>query len=124
MLALFTGLLEPIAAKPRWEHVDWERRALHVPKPKSQRPFDLPLSDFLIELLRRRQEENKKLAPNSPWIFPAGRGKGHIVEVRMEGGAVRAKHAGSNDDAEPHYSTHDLRRTFISIAESLGISRE
>jgi hypothetical protein len=138
LFTLFTGLRKENAAEARWEHLhrnvaedQWERvdleaaNALHVPKPKSQdEAFYLPLSDFLIELLRRRQEENKVLAPKSPWIFPAGRGTGHIVEVRMEGGAVRAaKHAGNND-VEPRYLTHDLRRTFISIAESLGISRE
>ena len=35
-----------------------------------------------------------------------------------------AKHAENNNGAEPRYTPHDLRRTFISVAESLGISRE
>jgi integrase len=111
LFALFTGLRKENAAEPRWSHVDWERRVLRVPEPKSQKPFDLPLSDFLVELLKARAEENKKLAPNSPWVFPAARGDGHIVEVRMKGGDTR-------------YTPHDLRRTFISVAESLGVSRE
>ncbi|HZF18553.1 MAG TPA: integrase family protein [Burkholderiales bacterium] len=121
LFALFTGLRKENAAEPRWEHVDWERRALHVPKPKSQKPFDLPLSNFLLDVLRRRQEENKVLAPDSPWVFPAAWGKGHLVEVRTAGGAMRAKGVA---DGLPRYTPHDLRRTFISVAESLGISRE
>jgi integrase len=113
LFALFTGLRKTNAAEVRWEDVDWERRALHVPKPKSQKAFDLPLSDFLLDLLKARLEENKKLAPGSPWVFPAAHGKGHIVETRAKGDA------GVN-----RYTPHDLRRTFISVAESLGISRE
>lgn len=131
LFALFTGLRRTNAAEVKWEDVDFERRALHVPKPKSQQPFDLPLSDFLIDLLKRRQKENVKLAPKSPWVFPAarlGRGSGalgHIVETRLEGGATRArKRAAEGSAAEPRYTPHDLRRTFISVAESLGISRE
>jgi len=122
LFTLFSGLRKENAAEPQWEHVDWARRALHVPHPKSQKPFDLPLSDFLLEILKRRREENKKLAPDSPYVFPAARGEGHIVEVRMEGGHARTKK--QKADAEKRYTPHDLRRTFISVAESLGISRE
>jgi integrase len=123
LFTLFSGLRKENAAEPKWEQVDWERRKLHIPKPKSQKPFDLPLSDFLIDLLKGRLEENKKLAPGSPWVFPAARGDGHIVETRAEGGAERV--AGkATGTKEPRYTPHDLRRTFISVAESLGISRE
>jgi integrase len=118
LFTLFTGLRRTNAAEVRWEDVDWDRRALHVPKPKSQRPFDLPLSDFLLDLLRRRQEENKKLAPDSPWVFPAAHGGGHIVEVRMAGGAERAK-----GTAPDKYRPHDLRRTFVSVATNLKVPR-
>jgi integrase len=125
LFTLFSGLRRTNAAEPRWEQVDWERRALHVPKPKSQQPFDLPLSDFLLDLLKARLEGNKVLAPDSPWVFPAGHGNGHIVETRLEGGAARKANAAAKDSgAAPRYTPHDLRRTFISVAESLGISRE
>jgi integrase len=124
LFTLFSGLRHENAAEVRWEDVDWQHRALRVPRPKSQRPFDLPLSDYLVSLLRRRQKENAVLAPDSPWVFPAARGEGHIVEVRMEGGEARAKRAKAGDAAEKRYTPHDLRRTFISVAESLGISRE
>jgi integrase len=126
LFALFTGLRRTNAAEVKWEDVDFARRALHVPKPKSQRPFDLPLSDFLLELLERRREENNVLAPDSPWVFPAARGEGHLVEVRKDGGDARTKQEKKAAIATdgPRYTPHDLRRTFISVAESLGISRE
>jgi integrase len=118
--ALFSGLRKENAAEPRWEHVDWERRVLRIPEPKSGKPFDLPLSTYLLALLKARKKANAVLAPESPWIFPAARGEGHIVEVRLHGGADRAKAPAD----EKRYKTHDLRRTFITVAESLGISRE
>jgi integrase len=128
MFTLFTGLRRTNASEVKWEDVDFERRALHVPKPKSRRPFDLPLPDFLMALLERRKEENEKLAPDSPWVFPAARGEGHIVEVRKESGESRATKKGEHRKEEategPHYTPHDLRRTFISVAESIGVSRE
>lgn len=138
LFTLFSGLRRTNAAEPRWEHVDFERRALHVPKPKSQRPFDLPLSDYLVDLLKARKKENAKLAPGSPWVFPAARlGKGsdtlgHIVDARMKNrtkptkgkGARSKKETAQVESAQPRYTPHDLRRTFISVAESLGISRE
>ena len=52
---LFTGLRKQNAAEVRWEHVDFEARTLLVPKPKSRRPFSLPLSDFLVGLLEARR---------------------------------------------------------------------
>lgn len=125
LFTLFSGLRRANAAEPRWEHVDWERAVLHVPKPKSQKPFDLPLSGFLLDLLRRRQEENKKLAPDSPWVFPAAHGEGHIVETRAQGGAERAANRAGKAGAKLHYTSHDLRRTFISVAaDLLDIPRE
>jgi integrase len=108
LFALFSGLRRTNAAEVQWEHVNWQRRSIFIPKPKSGRPFELPLSDFLVQLLELRKEENKKIAPDSPWVFPAAVGDGHIVETRIE-------HA-------TQYTTHDLRRTFITVAESLEIS--
>jgi integrase len=105
---LFTGLRRTNAAEVKWEHVDFEQCTLLVPKPKSQTPFTLPLTQYLIDILKRRDKANKKLAPDSPFVFPAAAGEGHIVETRIEG--------------DIQYTNHDLRRTFITVAESLDIS--
>ena len=107
LAVLFTGLRYTNAAEAEWSHVDWKRRVLLIPKPKSGTPFELPLTDFLIKLLKARRKENKTLAPDSKWIFPAASGEGHIVETRIE---------------DSGYTNHDLRRTFMTVAESLDIS--
>jgi integrase len=107
LFALFTGLRRTNASEVQWRNVDLEAATLHVPRPKSRVPFDLPVSDFLVELLQRRRTENEIVFPGSPWAFPADSRSGHIAEPRIK---------------SMHFQIHDLRRTFISVAESLDVS--
>src|SRR5262249_15061008 len=101
-------------ATVRREHVDLERARLHVPKPKGgeKRAFDLPLSDFLVDLLRQRMEENAPFFPDSPWVFPAFSKKadGHIAEPRGHFKAVP-------------FMVHGLRDTYITAAHRAGVSK-
>ncbi|MCB2007246.1 MAG: integrase arm-type DNA-binding domain-containing protein [Rhodoferax sp.] len=110
LFVMFTGLRRENAASVRWSDVDWENKALIVPSPKSGRPFQLPLSDALIELLKARQtcDLTKTVFPNSVWVFPAESKKGHIAEPREELGVS--------------FTIHGLRNTFITVAESLDVS--
>ena len=50
----------------------------------------------------------------SPWVFPSTGKKGHIVETKKFTERV-AERSGVE------FTLHDLRRTFITIAESLDI---
>lgn len=109
-LVLFSGLRRTSASEIRWEHVDFERRLLHIPNPKGGRAFDLPLSDFLIDLLRERQRNDAE--HESEWVFPASSESGHIEEPK-EG----PKRIGTA------FRIHDLRNHFITVAESLDISQ-
>ncbi len=106
--ALFSGLRREAAAAMRWEHVDFDRRVLHVPKPKGgeERAFYLPLSDYLLTLLQQRQRENPTLVAQqvipddaTEWVWPAYSATGHIAEPRETIRGVR-------------FTIHDLRRTF------------
>lgn len=109
---LFTGLRRESAAAVRWEHIDWKQKALLIPNPKGgeARAFKLPLSDFLIELLKERQqcEQGKTFFPDSPWVFPAESKSGHIAEPKEKLGVK--------------FTVHGLRNTFITVAESLDVS--
>lgn len=109
LFTLFTGLRRNDAQSLQWAQVDFKQRSLHIPKPKGGKPFDIPLSDFLIALLKARQAENKEHFPKSPYAFPASSKTGYIVEPRIEVAGV-------------DWTPHDLRRTFITVAESLDIS--
>jgi integrase len=118
LFALYSGLRRDSAATARWEDVDLKQRVLRVPKPKGgeERAFDLPLSDQLVKILKGRKAENVTLARQQrlpadalEWVFPAYSASGHIEEPRTDIPGVP-------------FTIHDLRRTFITVAERLDIS--
>lgn len=109
LLLLFTGLRRQEAARLRWSQVDLTARTLTIVDTKNHENHILPLSDFLFELL-----SNRKQKATSNYVFP-GEGKGgYLVEPRK----VMAKVINSSGI---NFSLHDLRRTFITVAESLDI---
>ena len=110
LIALFTGMRRNEIASLRWEHIDLRERALHIPKTKNGDPLDLPLSDFLVCLLRERLDQTG----TSPWVFPSTGRKGHIVETKKFTARVTERSGVT-------FTLHDMRRTFITIAESLDI---
>jgi integrase len=107
LFVLFSGMRRRAAAEMRWQDVDLKTRTLHVPAPKGgeERAFDLPLSDFMIELLERRKAEHDRIVAGNrkmaEWVWPADSESGHLIEAR--------------EDGIPG-SIHDLRRTFITVA--------
>ncbi|AML50179.1 tyrosine-type recombinase/integrase [Falsihalocynthiibacter arcticus] len=110
LLALFTGMRRNEIASLRWENIDLEELKLHLPTTKNGDPLILPLSDYLLNLLRERKES----AGVSPWVFPGNGPAGHIVEPKKFHQRVAAASGVS-------FTLHDLRRTYITIAESLDI---
>lgn len=110
LIALFTGMRRNEIAALRWEQIDLAERALHIPKTKNGDPLDLPLSDYLVTLLRERRDQ----AGASPWVFPGSGRKGHLVETKKFTARVTER-------SGVVFTLHDLRRTFITIAESLDI---
>lgn len=97
-VALITGMRRTATLTMRFEQIDWDRKVLSVPNPKGGRAFELPLSDYLVQLLRRRKAE----AMGSPWVFPGVGKSGHLEDPKAK-------------DKTGH-TVHDLRRTFISVA--------
>jgi len=109
LLILFTGLRREEALRLTWNQVDLEAKALTIKDTKNHQKHILPLSDFLYNLLKFR-----KINSATKFVFP-GEGKtGYIVEPRK----VMQKVI---DLSGVSFTLHDLRRTFITIAESLDI---
>lgn len=132
MLCLFTGLRRSEALTLKWADVDFVDRTLTVQDTKNHEPLRLPLSSFLYVLLRTRWEaaeaakaalkENaadaqdaKTLLLVSPFVFPGTGKQGHLVEPRPQMNKVIERSGVS-------FTLHDLRRTFITVAEGLDIS--
>ena len=110
LVALFTGMRRSEIATLRWEHVGLEARVLTVPKTKNGEPLILPLSTPLYDLLLARRDGD----PEGDWVFPGVGVTGHMVEVKSFVARV-AKASGVK------FTLHDLRRTYVTIAEALDI---
>lgn len=113
-LVLFTGLRRGEAASLQWSYVDFDQRVLRLPASitKGKRDFHLPMSDYVHGLLKTRREA----AGNAKWIFPANSKSGHIEELKFHLKQVA-------DVCGVQVSPHDLRRSFLTVAESVDLSQ-
>ena len=111
LLMLFTGLRRGEAQKLCWMNIDFKDKTLTVTDTKNNDPLTLPLGNFLLTML----EDRRKRYGNYEYVFPGSGKYGHLHEPK-KGIAKVTKQSGVQ------FTNHDLRRTFITIAESLEIS--
>jgi integrase len=113
-LLLFTGLRRGEAASLRWENVDLHNRVLRIPaaRTKANRKLDLPMSDVVFDIFVERQRLGRDA---SGFVFPANSATGYLSEP---GGAFIQIALATGIKI----TSHDLRRTYITIAESTDIS--
>jgi integrase len=113
LMLLFTGLRRREAAALRWDHIDFKAKTMRIPaeSTKSGKKLDLPLSDFLLDMLVAR----RALGDAGGWIFPSNSAIGNLTEPKY---ALDAVERASGIEVSPH----DLRRTYITVAESCDIS--
>jgi integrase len=106
---LFTGLRSGEAATMRVDQVDLESKIFTVLDTKNHQSHTLPLSDYLLEIFKRRLN-------NCPgdYVFHGRHGEGHLLSTDS---AVRLV----KEESGVNFCRHDLRRTFATIAESLDI---
>ena len=109
LLLLLTGLRRSEGMGLKWDAVDLTHKTLMVSDTKNREPLTLPLSEFLWELLAKRAKD-----ATSPFVFPGQGAKGHLVEPRPQ---IRKVTERSGVD----FKLHDLRRTFVTVAESVDI---
>jgi integrase len=110
LLILFTGLRRQEAAKLTWEQIDLKSKTLTIIDTKNRQPHTLPLSDYLHTLLLSRQQ-NK----TGNYVFSGTGEGGYIIEPRKQMAKVI-------EATGIQFTVHDLRRTFITVAESLDIA--
>jgi integrase len=112
LLLLFTGLRRREAAELRWSEVDLVERVIRLPaaRTKAGRKLAIPMSDFVYDLF-----ESRRSLGDADWVFPSNSASGHIEEPRHPLDIV-AERCGVR------VSAHDLRRTFITAAESTEMS--
>jgi integrase len=138
LLTIFTGLRRQEGLALKWEYVDMKDRSLTLPPEitKNGRPHTLPLSNYLYDLFKRLETFRE-----NDYVFMGSGKTGHLVEPKKQlhfieiytqlalNGVtsldeLEKKRKQNPDDIIPgiNFCLHDLRRTFITVAESLDIS--
>jgi integrase len=110
LLVLFTGLRRSEAAKLTWNRVDLRDKTMVITDTKNHSDHTLPLTDFLFDLLTRR-----KLEATTQYVFPNETNTGCMTDPKKQIRNVV-------NESGVSFTVHDLRRTFITIGESLDIS--
>lgn len=111
-LMLFTGLRRTEAATLRWDDIDLIQSTIRVRSEttKSGRRLDMPIGDFVNDMLLARRKKFGK----GKFVFEGPGIGGHISNTEHPLRLV-AKASGVT------VSAHDLRRTFLTVAESIDV---
>jgi integrase len=112
-LILFTGMRRREAAALKWSEIDFAEKAIRLPasRTKARRRLDLPMSDYVHDLLVAR----RAIGIEGEFVFAASSRSGHIEEPRFSLAQI-AKAMGIL------VSVHDLRRTYLTVAEGSNVS--
>lgn len=110
LFVLLTGLRRREAAALGVADVDFKEGTFTIHKTKNGGPLTLPMSDYIRDILNRRC-----LYAAGSKVFESTGHEGHINDPRRIILSVRK-------ESGVHFTIHDLRRTFISVAESLDVS--
>jgi integrase len=109
LFLLLTGLRKNEAATLTWNNVDLEEGTIYIPITKNKEPLTLPLSDVLIAILNYRLRFKI-----NDYVFSSRKSQYLAYPEKA------LKHL--SQTSEVKFTFHDLRRTFITVAESLDIS--
>lgn len=109
ILVMLTGMRKGEAQRLEWKNIDLRAKTLTIPETKNRKPLTLPLSTHLHGLLDRR----RKVDPLGVYVFPGKSKLGCLTEPKKILDAIGKK-------AGVPFCVHDLRRTYLTTAESLG----
>jgi integrase len=112
-LLLWTGLRRGEASELTWDMIDFTGRVIRLPAKitKTESKLDLPMTSFVRDLLVAR----RALGNDGGWVFGGDGKSGHIEEPHTAFEQIAAA-------CDIRVSPHDLRRTFVTVAESCDIS--
>jgi integrase len=107
---LLTGLRREEAARLTWDRVDLVNRTFTVTDTKNRNDHILPLSNYLTDLLKARNDRATNV-----YVFSGNGPNGHLVNVY--------KHIENvTSISGVKFCLHDLRRTYATAADTLDLS--
>ncbi len=112
-LGLLSGLRPGTLVALRRDWVRLGDGAISIPRMKSGRSFDLPLSGHMVEVVRHAMAASDVLFPGAPWLFPSRSSKtGEVIATQVW-----------KEKALPSETGHILRHTYRTVAQRTGIDR-
>lgn len=138
IVALFTGVRTDGVRNLRWTEIDFDEELILITRAKGDRPYTVPMTATVREILERRRDENKQtwkpLGGDAGYVFPSlsrdGKTVIAVAEVK-ERRVVRGKDGTPmrTDDGEYVRKSYlpgiqACRKTFNSVAIEIGIPRE
>ncbi|MCU9850561.1 tyrosine-type recombinase/integrase [Defluviimonas sp. WL0024] len=109
MVSLLTGARKSNLLAMRWKDINFATATWRIPETKNGEAQTVHLSGPAMEILTER-----KLASESPWVFPGDGRTGHLADPKKAWGRILAG-AGIED-----LRIHDLRRTLGSYQAATG----
>ena len=117
LFLLFTGSRKEEGLTLEVKQVDLKARAYTLLDTKNRQPLTLPLPDYLFGVLEKRIKELKGFK----YVFPGFDKKGNLVSAKnLKEPKVQVSKV--IESSKVKFTLHDLRRHFITLAESLDLS--
>jgi integrase len=111
-LGLFSGLRPGTLVSLRREWFRLDDRAISIPKMKRGEPFDLPLSEHMVGLVRDALAIGDQAFPGTEWLFPSRNKDGKLIATAVW-----------RERTLPSETGHILRHTYRTMAQRVGIDK-
>lgn len=113
MIALLTGCRSGEIVAARWQDINFENAEWNIPDTKNKCPHKVFLSDQVKSIFQNIPKGKRE------WVFPSKSKTGHLGQKAVGDPIGKFR----EDLGIPHWSIHDLRRTFATGVASLGAER-
>lgn len=123
LFALFTAARRNDVKMLRWKDVDWERGTVRFREPKGgpKKAYTIPVCTFIMDLLRKRQAENRiQFGDDKGYVFPTRHRTEGVTYLRQP--AEYRYVDGKKVPVLPR--PHTLRRTWITAADEVISSKK
>jgi integrase len=120
-LGLYSGLRPGTLVGLRREWINLGERAITIPKMKSGRLFDLPLSAHMVDIVQRALQLSDMLFPKAPWLFPTRATKDNPVRGIRRGQVIATQVW--REKTLPSGTGHILRHTYRTIAQRITLDK-
>ena len=119
IFAMFSGLRRNEVLEMKWSDIDFQNHSFTLEDTKNNESHSLPLNFKLDEVLERRMRDrdNPNINPyDNPYVFQGSTPNGYLHPPKRQ--MARAREL-----VGFHFTNHDLRRTFETMAYRLNFNK-